>query len=432
MDLLSLVIELPIERLVHGDDPVLGVWATARRPSMRVLEGLAKLGTQTHSGEPVQVSRLGMPLTNEVVLPYALKDAFNTLKPEQDVTIYIDPNIGPILQKSVEDPELGNLLCNQYGVPLPGDSDGNCRTEFITGTVRSGRGDIFDIFLTGMVLADEFMIQTKKGPALLQPGFNVNRPANVVPADMIRINTNIKGDLCSPTPSRLGLFGGDACGFPNGRRLFDDVVEIELLAVAGAGYQALDGRDDTFEFNVGLIDVLDDNVDFNDQPFLNTFPYMSTAQSGQEHIHTNPIQPDMIIRSAMSVTSAFDDDAEERASGRVRLRSRDLELGQLGQKPQLVGMRFPNLHVPKGATIVNAYVEFTAEESSDRPTTLQFRGEATDTAAPFVKEQRNISERHSTNAWLIGLMCQHGPRTSATGASILPQLSKRSSTVMDG
>ena len=74
---------------------------------------------------------------------------------------------------------------------------------------------------------------------------------------MIRINTNIKGDLCSPTPSRLGVLGGDACGFPNGRRLGDDIVEIELLAVAGAAYQVLDGREASFSFNPALIGVLD-------------------------------------------------------------------------------------------------------------------------------------------------------------------------------
>ena len=70
-----------------------------------------------------------------------------------------------------------------------------------------------------MKLAKPFTIQTKTGAQTLPAGFNVNQPATVVPAEMIRINTDIKGDLCSPTPSRLGVLGGDACGFPNGRRL---------------------------------------------------------------------------------------------------------------------------------------------------------------------------------------------------------------------
>jgi hypothetical protein len=79
--------------------------------------------------------------------------------------------------------------------------------------------------------------------------------------------------------------GGDACGFPNGRRLTDDIVEIELLAVAGAAYQVLDGRDASFQFNADLIDVLTDGVDRNDRAFRSSFPYFAQAQSGQSHFH---------------------------------------------------------------------------------------------------------------------------------------------------
>ena len=288
----TFVVEVPIARLTQGDEPVLGVWATSRRPSMQVLNGLDGVisgdGLQSISGDPVQVSRLGMPLVNEAVLPLSLKDAFNTLKPEQDLTIYTDATFGPILQKAVEDPELGNLLCGLYGVPLPGDTNDDCATEFTAGTPRSGRGDIFDVFLTGMVLANEFTISTANGPMTLPAGFNVNQPAGVQPAEMIRINTAIKGDLCAPVPSRLGVLGGDACGFPNGRRLMDDVVEIELLTVAGAAYPVLDGRDADFSFNSAFIDVLTDGVDHNDIAFRHTFPYVAQAQSGQTHIHQNP------------------------------------------------------------------------------------------------------------------------------------------------
>ena len=285
----SLVLEVPISRLVRNEEPVLGVWAGTRRPTMRVLEGLGGLGTSTHSGDLVQVSRLGMPLVNEVVLPLALKDAFNSLKPEQDLTIYTHPDFGPILQGSVEDPEVGNLLCALYGVPLPGDANNDCATDYEVGTPRSGRGDIFDIFLTGMVLANEFTIETANGPVTLPAGFNVNQPAGVVPSEMIRINTAIKGELCKPEPSRLGVLGGDACGFPNGRRLTDDVVEIELLAVAGAAYPVLDGRDENFSFNPAFISVLDDGLNGNDVAFSHSFPYMGQAQSGQSHQHKNPI-----------------------------------------------------------------------------------------------------------------------------------------------
>lgn len=296
----SMVIEVPISRLTQGDEPVLGVWATASRPATRVLKGAAGLGALENSGDAIQVSRLGMPLVNEVVIPLALKDAFNSIDPSLDLPIYTDAlgeDVGALLQRSVEDPELGRLLCALYGVPLPGDANDDCSTEVDVETPRSGRGDIFDIFLTGMKLAAPFTIQTKNGPVTLPAGFNVNQPANVVPAEVIRINTAIKGDLCSPTPSRLGVLGGDACGFPNGRRLFDDIVEIELLAVGGAAYQVLDGRDASFSFNPALVNVLNDNVHYNDVPYYkrttveelpNVFPYLGLAQSGQNHWHTNP------------------------------------------------------------------------------------------------------------------------------------------------
>ena len=293
----SLVIEVPVARVKQGSEPVLGVWSGTRRATTRVI---GALNTISNSTTYVQVSRLGMPLVNELVIPLALKDAFNSIPPSTDLLLYtgVAGNaIRDILQKSVEDPEIGNLLCALYQVPLPGDANKDCKTEFTAGAPRSGRGDIFDIFLTGMKLAKPFTIQTKGGPVTLPAGFNVNQPANVVPGEMIRINTDIKGDTCSPTPSRLGVLGGDACGFPNGRRLFDDVVEIELLAVGGAAYQVLDGRDASFTFNPALIGVLNDNVHYNDVPYYkrtkvedlpNTFPYLGLAQSGQNHWHTNP------------------------------------------------------------------------------------------------------------------------------------------------
>jgi hypothetical protein len=270
----TLVIEVPISRLKNGADPVLGVWSTASR-----------------SG--IQVSRLGMPLVNEVVIPLALKDAFNSIDPTVDLALYTSGSpAGNLLQKSVEDPEIGRLLCALYGVPLPGDADDNCSTEVVVGTPRSGRGDIFDIFLTGMVLSAPFTIHTAGGDVTLRAGFNVNRPAGSVrPAEMIRINTDIKGDLCAPVPSRLGVLGGDACGFPNGRRLYDDTVEIELLAVAGAAYGVLDGRDAGFSFNPALVGVLTDGVDVNDRLFRTTFPYFGQAQSGQTHFHQNQKGP---------------------------------------------------------------------------------------------------------------------------------------------
>jgi hypothetical protein len=267
----SIAIQVPIDRLLKNapsGETVIGVWATSERYSTRVLGGL---GAVTNSGDAVQVSRLGMPLVNEVVLPLALKDAFNGLKPEQDFGLFTSGTpAGELLKKSVLDPELQNLLNALYGVPKP----------------NGARTDLLAIFLTGMKTTKPFTIQTANGPVTLPAGTNVNQPANVQPAEMIRLNTappfrpNTPGSLCKPTPDyHLGLLGGDACGFPNGRRLQDDVIDIELLAVAGAAYPVL--TNDTFNFNPDLIKVLDDNLYRNDREFRNHFPYLATPNQGQ-------------------------------------------------------------------------------------------------------------------------------------------------------
>jgi hypothetical protein len=170
---------------------------------------------------------------------------------------------GELLKKSVLKPELQGLLNALYGVPVP----------------AGDRTDLLSVFLTGMKTTKPFTIQTKNGPVTLDPGFNVNQPANVRPAEMIRLNTAIKGDLCKPKPDyQLGLLGGDACGFPNGRRLQDNVTYIELLAVAGAAYPVL--TEDTFEFSPAIARALNTGVNQNDLPFSNTFPYIAAPHSG--------------------------------------------------------------------------------------------------------------------------------------------------------
>jgi hypothetical protein len=264
----SIAIQVPIARLLKGagDNTVIGVWATSSRPTTRVF-GAGKID---NSGAEVQISRLGMPLVNEAVLPLALKDAFNSLSPENDFGLFTSGTpAGDLLKKSVLKPELGTLLNALYGVPMP----------------AKDRTDMLAIFLTGMKTTKPFTIQTANGPVTLPAGTNVNQPANVQPAEMIRLNTappfrpNTSGSICAPKPNyKLGLLGGDACGFPNGRRLQDDVTEIELLAVAGAAYPVL--TDDTFNFDPSLIKVLNDGIDKNDLPFQSTFPYIALPNNG--------------------------------------------------------------------------------------------------------------------------------------------------------
>jgi hypothetical protein len=301
----SLALEIPASRILAGapaGETVIGGWTSASRRSTRVLSNITDVlggtatGQDVATGPYVQVSRLGMPLVNEAVIPVQLKDAFNNLPPSLDQTLYTAPSgvqgqIGDLLQTSVENPELGRLLCLLYGVPMPkAPTSGvnKCNTPVNLSSPGSGRTDIFKIFLTGMTLTKPFTINTKTGPLPLAAGTVVNQPtkgSGIRAAEMLRLNTALKGDLCSPTPSRLGVLGSDACGFPNGRRLGDDVVEIELLAVAGAAYSVL--APDSFSFNPALLGVLTDSVDRNDLPYSSSFPYLATPHQGQEHNHSD-------------------------------------------------------------------------------------------------------------------------------------------------
>jgi hypothetical protein len=267
----SIALQLPIERVLKtaGDNTVIGVWATSSRPAVRVFGA----GNIQNVGDLVQISRLGMPLVNEVVLPLALKDAFNSLKPENDFDVFSsDTYAGELLGASVYKPEVGTLLNALYGVPLP----------------KGQREDLVAIFFTGMTTTKEFTLVTSDGEVTVPAGTNVNRPAgNLRPAEMLRLNLaepfrpGVKGSLCSPEPNyQLGLLGGDVCGFPNGRRLQDDVTEIELLAVAGAAYSVL--TDDEFHFNPDLIGVLTDGLLENDVEFHDEFPYLAMPHQGYE------------------------------------------------------------------------------------------------------------------------------------------------------
>ncbi len=222
----SIVLQVPKGRVVAGD-PVIGVWSDSYRRQVRVL---SDDGSVANNGEFVKVSRLGMPLVNEVVVPLGAKDRFNASDPVNDAQF----------APGVLDPELARLIPVLYpGVTVPPAP----RTS-----------DLVPIFLTGI------------------PG--LNEPAHVKPAEMIRLNTSI-----APTPwaqqNRLGLLAGQNDGFPNGRRLIDDVVDIELRAVAG-------GTPFTPAFNKFPNNALTDGVDSNDRPFLTTFPYVAPPFAGYD------------------------------------------------------------------------------------------------------------------------------------------------------
>ena len=218
----SLALQVPTADITSGNDPVVGVWSTTERPSLRMQKAD---GTQSFKGKYVQVSRLGMPLVNEVVVPAGLKDAFNALPPEADATV-------PELVDRVNDPEVPKLIEAIYGIPAP----------------KAPREDIFSIFLTGI------------------EGLNMPK-GEVVPSEMLRLNTSIPP---ADEPNRLGVLAGDTAGFPNGRRLTDDVLDIEI--------QALEGAVRTGKIVEAL--AAGDGVDENDLPFGETFPYVALPHSG--------------------------------------------------------------------------------------------------------------------------------------------------------
>ena len=179
----SIALEVPIKCVVPGADPVIGGYTTAELK--RSDGGEQEIDSRAYT----QVSRLGMPLVNEVVIGLPDKDKFNESQPSNDaqfLTYVTNPSL-PVL--------LNALFGNAAKVPaMP-------------------RNDLVAAFLTGVK--------------------NLNQPAHVTPAEMLRLNTSI-----APTPpskqNDLGVLGGDSAGFPNGRRPYDDVVDITLRVAEGA------------------------------------------------------------------------------------------------------------------------------------------------------------------------------------------------------
>jgi len=176
-------------------------------------------GTQRLTGSMVQVSRLGMPLVNELVVPVGSKDLFNSSKPSGDAAFL----------PKVQDPELPKLLQKIYNIAPP----------------ATPRADLVSVFLTGVD--------------------GLNKPADVKPSEQMRLNMSIAPN---PSPNRLGVLADDKAGFPNGRRLTDDVVDIELRVVAGA--------------LGGVKTDLGDGVDANELSLGRSFPYLALPHSGSE------------------------------------------------------------------------------------------------------------------------------------------------------
>ncbi len=240
----SLALQIPTKELTSNKimptdpkDPkaVIGVWTTASRQATRVL---GSSGTQNDSGDWIQVSRLGSPLVNEVVAPLGAKDLFNSSKPENDAQF----------ANAVTDPEVGKLLKALYGIKVP--------PQGVFGS-PSQRDDLIAIFLTGIPDLTKSEIGT--------------------PAEELRLNVAIPPTI---NPNKMGVLGGDMQGYPNGRRLGDDVIDISLQAIAGAAYPLF--HPDFVVDPTGA--KLGDGVDTNDVAFRGSFPYLAIPNQGYESV----------------------------------------------------------------------------------------------------------------------------------------------------
>jgi hypothetical protein len=242
----SIAIQVPKTALTSdgsaASDPtdprsVIGVWATAGRQKALIREKDAKLH---NSGPFVQVSRLGNPLINEVVIPMGSKDLWNALDPDDDAQFL----------KYVEHPEVAGLLPFLYPNVFPN----------LAGYGKA-RADLVAILMTGI-------------PDGVVPTFPGNFTGTTI-ADMLRLNVAIK----PKNASRLGVVGGDNSGFPNGRRVSDDVVTVELRAIAGLTIPLVDK---TFTPD-GAAALIEDGTNNPAIPvYLGHFPYLGTPFSGYD------------------------------------------------------------------------------------------------------------------------------------------------------
>jgi hypothetical protein len=233
----SIELEVAASCLTAGGDPVIGGWTTASMRQGRVLNPApgTGAGASKEGGAWTQVSRLGMPLVNEVVIGLKDKDRFNHSRPSGDAQ-FADYVTNPTL------PALVEVLYGSAGAKAP--------TNF-------PRNDLVAAFLTGV-----------KG---------LNQPAKVTASEMLRLNTSI-APVLQGAQKRLGVIDGDNAGFPNGRRPGDDVVDIALRVVMGKlctlnlGCAPADAPAGGLHFTDGA--YLDDSF------FGNAFPYLKTPLAG--------------------------------------------------------------------------------------------------------------------------------------------------------
>ena len=241
----SIVLQVPMDQLTRNGrapkdvmDPksVIGVWATASRRKARIVEDSGRL---QEYGPFRQVSRLGNPLFNEVLVPMVRKDEWNSLPPSDDKSFAM----------YVQKPELATLLPVLYPGVFPN----------LAG-YKKPRADLSAILLTGI-------------PDGVVPGFqNFTGP---VLSDMLRLNMAVPP---ASNPNPLGLVAGDPAGFPNGRRVSDDVVTVELRAVAGLTIPLVDPS----YTPDGAASAIKDGTSNTNSWYFADFPYLGTPAGGYQ------------------------------------------------------------------------------------------------------------------------------------------------------
>jgi hypothetical protein len=240
----SIAIQAPVSMLtVDGSTPtdatsskaVLGMWTSASRQSVS-LRFTGAAGSRS-VGPFQQVSRLGQPLINEAVIPMGLKDDWNANPPASD-SKYVG---------FYQHPEVAKLLPILYPGVFPN-----------LAKLTAARADLVAILLTGL-------------PAGIIPGFQ--NYTGSVQSDMLRLNTAIPP---ASTPNALGILGGDLAGYPNGRRVQDDVFTIELRAIAGATYALVDSS----YTPDGAASLVTDGLTPTSDRYISIFPYLGVPLSG--------------------------------------------------------------------------------------------------------------------------------------------------------
>jgi hypothetical protein len=245
----SIAIEVPIELLTAsgGIEPAnsplatIGIWGTTSRPQVTVRRTPAEFDVRSQ-GPFRQVQRVGNPLINELLIGTGFKDRFSMDQPRNDkqfTSFFLDPALARVV---------------------------NALTGGVVAIPAAPRLDLLPVVTYAPPIA---AAGTPPGPI----------------ADMLRLNTGVRATAFA-SASRLGLLGGDPSGFPNGRRVFDDVTDVALRLVVGGVLAApFPG------FNPAINGRLGDGVNVNDAPYRTTFPYLGDSPSGRDRRHIDPGEP---------------------------------------------------------------------------------------------------------------------------------------------